>query len=93
MSRVEADLKAFWVGNAADDRSDLFKTCSDACPLACSGFERDPHFQSGVLGVQSVEIPHHAGDAGIHASTKMGAGVEDKRADTKLLASEHFVGE
>ena len=42
MRRIEADLQAFWSGNAPDDLRDLLEAGTDARSLAGGGFERDP---------------------------------------------------
>ena len=42
--------------------------------------------------MEEVEVPHDAGDAGLGSFTKVGAGMQDERADAELFAPKHFVG-
>ena len=92
MGCVETDLQALAILHSGQDRRDFLEARSEAGTLTGCCFQSDAHLQIRVLGVQPVEIANNTGDAGLDARAEMGAGVEDKRADAKLLTAKHLVG-
>ena len=70
-----------------EDLSNFLEAGSKTGSLSGGGFERDTDFQLWMLGMKTVEIADDTADAGFHAGTKMGAGMEDKGGYPELLTA------